>query len=95
MSKDYMVMSTQETQEHINRICDKIAAGMSPENTLSDFVTELAIELGNECIGKDMMDKTVIDLENEEVKNELLMRLLSNKLGYRIFGEILKPEELI
>ena len=95
MSKDYMVMSTQETQGYINRICDEIAAGMSPENTLNDFVTELAIEIGNECIGQDMMDKPIIDLEKEEVRNELLTRLLNNRLGYRIFGEILKPEELM
>ena len=95
MSKDYMVMQTRETQEYINRIIDEIDANMSPENTLNDFVTELAIEIGNGCIGMDMMDKTFIDLKKEEVRNELLTRLLSNKLGYRIFGEILKPEELL
>lgn len=95
MSKEYMVMYTRETQYKFNEICDRIAAGLSPENTLNDFVTEIAIELGNECIGQDMMDKTIIDLGKEEVRNELLMRLLSNELGYRIFGEIWKPEELM
>lgn len=96
MSKDYMVMSTEETGKRMNEIVDAISADLSPDNTLGDYITELFIVLCNEWFGRDMMDKTIAEIEaNEETKKELLNRLINNKLGYRFFGEITTFEELM
>ena len=96
MSKDYMVMSTEETNKRINEIVDAISADLSPDNTLGDYLTELLIAFCNEWFGQDMMDKTIAEIEaNEETKKELLNRLINNKLGYRFFGEIATFEELM
>ena len=95
MSKDYMVLHTKESQEEVGKICDEVVASMSPENTLTDVLTEIAIKIGDKVVGRDMMDKTIAELNTEECEKELLSRLWNSNLRYREFEEVTKPEELM
>lgn len=96
MSKDYMVMSTNESDKRIDEILNATSADLNPDNTIGDYLTELLIALCNEWFGQDMMDKTIAEIDaNEETKKELFNRLTNNKLGFRFFGEITTFEELM